>query len=237
MNCILIELDDFIDRHLKKVCLKDRRAQHIRDILKSQPGDVLSVGQVGGKMGAGSIIALSDDSVILEVSLTRSPPASLPLTLVLALPRPIVMKRLLPAISAMGIKEIHLIGARRVEKSFWKSPVLEPEKVRTQLILGLEQSRDTILPNVQCYPLFKPFVEDMLPTLMAHSTTLLALPGAKSPCPKDIKTPITLIIGPEAEWIPYEVERLINLGVSAVHLGARTLRTETAIPLAIGRLF
>jgi RsmE family RNA methyltransferase len=134
------------------------------------------------------------------------------------------------------VKEIIMINSWRVDKSYWQSPSLKPEALREQLILGLEQARDTILPNIQLQQRFKPFVEDDLPELAADSCALVAHPGSSEPCPANVQRKITLAIGPEGGFTPYEVDLLVNAGLNQVHLGARPLRVETAVPALIGRL-
>jgi|TARA_B110000459_G_C16312713_1_gene359937 RsmE family RNA methyltransferase len=137
----------------------------------------------------------------------------------------------------MGVKKIYLINSSRVEKSFWQSPFLKPEALEEQLILGLEQARDTVMPEIFLRKLFKPFVEDELGEIVAGSKALVAHPIAAAACPVDSQSPITLAIGPEGGFIPYEVEKLIEVGFQSVHLGPRILRVENAVPALISRLF
>jgi RsmE family RNA methyltransferase len=137
----------------------------------------------------------------------------------------------------MGVKTIYLINSSRVEKSFWQTPFLEKQAIEHQLILGLEQSRDTILPTVIQKKLFKPFVEDELTNIIGESTALVGHPQGSEPCPINIQTPATLVVGPEGGFIPYEIEKLQEVGVKAVTIGPRILRVETAIPALISRLF
>jgi len=136
----------------------------------------------------------------------------------------------------MGIKKIIIINSYRVEKSFWKSPVLEEESLNRYLIRGLEQGQDTIVPEVLVRPLFKPFVEDELPDIIKDTLPFVAHPYASEQCPSNIGSPVTLAVGPEGGFIPYEVEKLIECGFSAVHLGERTLHLESAISGLISRL-
>jgi uracil-DNA glycosylase family 4 len=173
----------------------------------------------------------------VRAELGLKPPEPLPVTLVLALPRPKVLRRVLFSASAMGVKRIFLVNSYRVEKSFWQSPVLGGESIRKQLILGLEQARDTILPCVFLRNRFKPFVEDELPDLSKETLQIVAHPAAPEQCPRSAGRPVTLAIGPEGGFITYEIERLISIGFSAVNLGERILPVETAVPFLISRLF
>jgi 16S rRNA (uracil1498-N3)-methyltransferase len=191
----------------------------------------------GDSIGIGRVTVLNDDVLEMDITLNASAPPPLPVTLALALPRPIMLKRILVAVSSMGVKRIVLFHSHRVEKSFWKSPVLDEESLKEQLILGLEQARDTVLPKVELRPLFKPFVEDELPGIAKDTLCLVAHPESSDACPRDVDKHVTLVVGPEGGFIPYEIEKLKSLGFSSVHLGERILRVETAVPVLLSRLF
>ena len=235
MNLILLFKKDFVGDN--KVRLEGRRFRHIVEVHRPVEGDELRVGLAGGLTGPGRITSITADSLVMEISLTEDPPAALPLTLILALPRPKVLRRVLLSVTAMGVKRIFLLNSFRVEKSFWQSPLLEQESIRRQLVLGLEQARDTVLPEVFLRPFFKPFAEDEVPSLIKDTLPFVAHPGAQEPCPRDVRQPVTLAIGPEGGFIQYEVEKLMSCGFHAVHLGQRILNIEAAVPGLISRLF
>ncbi len=236
MNLLLLEEGDFVD--IDRVRLSGRRLKHLQEVHRAETGDRLRVGRVGGLMGEGRLLKLDADHAELQVNLTQAPPAKLPLTLILALPRPKMLKRTLQTISAMGVPRLVLVNSYRVEKSFWQTPFLDPEAIREQLILGLEQARDTALPEVSIEKRFKPFVEDRLPALAAGTLGLVGHPGDYPACPRAVEEQVTLAIGPEGGWIPYEVELLKQAaGLQPVQLGERILRVETAVPALLARLF
>lgn len=197
----------------------------------------MRVGEINGDIGLGIITCLNNTSATLEIALTAKAPSPIPLTIVLALPRPKMLRRILQTIAAMGIKQLHLVNSNRVEKSFWQSPLLTSEAIKEQLILGLEQSRDTLLPSVHLHKLFKPFVEDELPSIVGNSTAIVAHPMSEQRCPIDCQTASTLAIGPEGGFIPFEIEKLVQVGFDPVHLGSRILRVENAVPALISRLY
>jgi len=236
MNLVLLLPDDGIDS-AGRVRLRGRRLRHVLDVHRAAVGDELRVGLLGGGVGTGRVLLLTPDVLEMEVRLEREPPLPLPLTLILALPRPKVLRRVLRTASSMGVKRIVLLNARRVEKSYWQSPYLEAKAMDEQLLLGLEQARDTILPEILTRPLFKPFVEDELPGLVRNTMALVAHPAALAECPRNVGRAATLAVGPEGGFIPYEVEKFAGCGFTPVHLGERILSTETAVPALLARLF
>ena len=235
MNLLLLEEADFISAD--RVVLRDRRLKHMQEVHRSEVGDSLRVGRVDGLLGAAQLLRLEAREAELAVSFDRAPPAKLPLTLVLALPRPKMLRRVFQTVATMGVPKVILVNSYRVEKSFWQTPFLEPAAIREQLILGLEQARDSVLPEVVIEKRLKPFVEDRLPALVDGTLGLVGHPGDYPACPRAVDEPVTLAIGPEGGWIPYEVDLLRASGLNPVQLGERILRVETAVTALIARLF
>ncbi|MGB0204580.1 MAG: 16S rRNA (uracil(1498)-N(3))-methyltransferase [Neptuniibacter sp.] len=234
MNLIILFESDFLDS--KTAILNDRRFQHISTIQKPLLGDYLKVGLLNGETGLAEVTNISDSQISLCVELTNPPLKALPLTLVLALPRPKMLKRVLQTISTMGVKQLYLINSYRVDKSYWGSPVLE-QQIADHLILGLEQAGDTIMPEVHLRKRFKPFVEDELPEISSKGSSFVAHPYHAAECPEPSTEHKTLAIGPEGGFIPYEVEKLNQCGFKSIHVGERILRVETAVPVLLSRLF
>lgn len=234
MNLILLFDDDFIDT--QRVRLDGRRAQHVRAVQRAAVGDTLRVGRLNGPLGSGRVVAIDDAAIVLDVALDRDPPPPAGIALLLALPRPKALRRVLQCVAAFGIKEIVLLNTWRVEKSFWESPALGDEDLRAQLLLGLEQGADTIVPRVEPRRRFRPFVEDELGARLDGRRALVAHPAADAPCPHGVDEALWLAVGPEGGFIPYEIEMLQAHGFDAVTLGRRPLRVEHAVPALLGRL-
>jgi len=236
LNLILLAEEDLTCSGQRAV-ITGRRFEHIREFLKPVAGSELCVGLVGGKIGVGRVIAVDDRSLEMEVALYKDPPSPVPGTLVLAMPRPIVFNRLLGHVTALGIKRIVLIHTKRVEKSYWQSPALKEENIKAQLALGLEQAKDTIMPEVLCRKRFRPFVEDDLPKIIKGARAFVAHPdGTTDLLPCGLKSAFTLVIGPEGGFLPDEVSAFNRAGCRCVNLGDRILRVETAVVAALGRL-
>jgi 16S rRNA (uracil1498-N3)-methyltransferase len=235
MNLILLFKEDFMEEN--RVRLTGRRHRHIFSVLGAKIGDELCVGLLNDKVGTGKVVMIDAVSVDLEVELTGVPAMPLPMTLILALPRPQALKRTLICASTLGIKHIVILNCHRVEKSLWQSTTLHENSIRDHLILGLEQAKDTILPNVTLRKLFKIFVEDELPELIKGTIPFVAHPGATHPCPVGVKQPVTFFIGPEGGFIDYEVDKLKKLGFTDVDLGERILKVESVLPFVAGKMF
>jgi len=235
LNLLLLLPEDFVAEGRAR--LTGRRLQHVREVHRAGPGDELKVGLLGGSMGRGRVLGLDEEALELEVELGEPPPPKLPLNLLLALPRPKVLNRVLASAASLGVARIVLVNAWRVEKAYWKSPRLDPENTRAQFVLGLEQARDTVLPELRLARLFRPFAEEELDGWAGEGLRLLAHPGAGEPCPRAVEGPCTLAIGPEGGWIGAELDSLVRAGFRTVDLGPRILRVETALAALVGRLY
>jgi len=235
MNLLLFPRERLSADNLLRV--EGAQLAHLQEVLHAETGASIRVGEINGLMGEGRIVQLNADSATLEVGLYDPPPPKLPLSLVLALPRPKMLRRLLRTVAELGIAQCHLINSYRVEKSYWQTPALQPATIESYFLQGLEQSRDTILPGLHCHRRFKPFVEDILPDLTRGARALVAHPGDYPPCPAAMSDQQTLLaIGPEGGFIPYEIEKLQAAGLTAISLGPRILRVENAVSTLIARL-
>jgi RsmE family RNA methyltransferase len=258
MNLILLSDSDFITP--TRARLTDRRFVHIQEILKAEKGQALTVGKINGLMGQGEVVSQTSKAIELEVKLDTKPPEALPLTLILALPRPPMLKRILFSASMLGVKKIIILNFNRVEKSLWNSSSLKPQAMEEQLILGLEQAKDTVMPEIIIKKGFKPFVEDELPTLIKSKLALVAHPVSSTGphrridrhsqllaghsssfvilSPKGEESqPIVIVIGPEGGIIDYEIDLLKAAGCQLIDLGHRILRTDSVLPFMLGRFF
>ncbi|QTF93613.1 16S rRNA (uracil(1498)-N(3))-methyltransferase [Halomonas sp. BM-2019] len=237
MNLILLSPEEIENNRLARVS-DPRRLRHLREVHRARPGDRLTLGLLGGGIGQGELIGLDAEAATFALEpLDQPPPPALPVHLALALPRPRMLARTLEHATALGAKAITLLHTRRVEKSYWMSPELDAAKIHQHLVLGLEQARDTVLPEVTLARGFRPFVEDVLPGLLETRRGLLAHPGMANACPRDIEAPTLLLVGPEGGFIPWEVEKLLEAGCEGIHLGPRILRVETAVTALLARLF
>ena len=232
MNIILLEQADWLSHD--QVVLNDRRYIHLRDILKTDIGATVKVGLLNGDVGTGEVTSIDSHGACLRITLDQAPPPRHPSDIVMSLPRPKMLRRVLRTVAEMGVSTLHLINSARVEKSYWQSPLLEPERIDAALRAGLERSADTRLPIVHLHPLFRPFVEDQLPDLMRNRGCWIAHPGAADSLADQANGGIVML-GPEGGFVPFEVELAQTQGARAVHIGARILSVDTAVTAALSQ--
>lgn len=213
-----------------------RQLEHLKQHINVQVGDTLKVGIREGKRYLTEVVEVTEQVVKLKSIQIEPVPAKLPVTLIVAMPRPKVLRRLIMDSVTLGVEKIILLHSYRVDKSYWQTPFLQ--QLDQYVTLGLEQAGDTIAPKIEIYKRFKPFVEDVLPGLItADCPAYVAHPYADLKMPFAIDHSCTIVIGPEGGFISYEVDLLIKNGCQAVSLGNRIIRTETVIPYVLGRLF
>ena len=246
MNCILLPATNFQHDNASAYINDLMQITHVNKVLTAKVGDTLKIGQLGGKLGSAIIKDIASDSIELgDIQLTINPPAKLNLTVVLALPRPKVLRRLIMDMTALGVNDIILINSYRTQKSYWQSPMLA--RLDEFVLEGLQQGVDTVAPRISLQKRFKPFVEDEVASLItnraivAHPYSALSFAQyreqqLKNPGPlHNSALPSMVFIGAEGGWIDYEIDLLAKQGCMAVNIGPRILRTEAAVNVILGQ--
>ena len=234
MNLILLDARELDE--VGRVLLSDHRADHLIDVLKTAPGDSVRIGVIDGARGIAIVISSVDRTVELRCTLEEAIPPPPRVDLLLALPRPKVMRRLWSQIAALGVHRIMVTNAERVERNYFDAHVLTPPCYEPLLLEGLQQARDTRKPIVSIHRRFKVLIEDDLDALAGPSLRLVAHPGAPTPITAAVATAaherraqrVLLAIGPEGGWNRFETDLLQAHGFLPASIGDRTLRTDTA---------
>lgn len=234
MNLILLEAGDLDDDGRAR--LSGPRTAHLLNVLRVAPGQSVRVGVLDGPRGVATVESLDEKAVELSCVLEAAAPPRPRVDLLLALPRPKVMRRLWAQLAALGVSRIILTNAERVERPYFDTHVLTPGCYRPLLIEGLQQARDTRLPMVSIHRQFKVLVEDDLDGLSGGGRRLVADPAAtarvsdavRAGLGEDADARVLLAIGPEGGWNAFELRLLDAHGFRGVGMGARTLRTDTA---------
>ncbi len=210
------------------------RARHIREVLGSEAGHEIRVGLLNGPVGRGTIRTLTDACVEIECVLDGPVPRVPQVSLILALPRPRVMKKLWSELSSLGVGHIILTNANRVERMYFDTHILQPEHYEEWIIDGLQQARDTRTPPVKICRKLTWVLQDLLPEYFSSHLRLFADPGAPATVRSqilsapDAEPHVVLAVGPEGGWNDHEREAFAAHGFQFIGLGERTLRTDIA---------
>lgn len=248
--------------------MDDYRTIHAAKILCLQNGDAIRCGVVSNERHSGLVTDKATIQWLPEGKVKKaeplgngSPPGSLhvsltslvpidevltkpPVSLILALPRPLALARMLPMIAQMGVDTLVLTEARKVPKDYFGSHLFrKPQSLTNLLIEGLCQSGDVQLPKVIVTRNLSKFLNDEVDEVfpinkyaraIAHPLRTLdhnivklrdvSFPSETSRC-------LLVAVGPEGGWEePDELDRFVrDHGFEQVSMGSRVLRSDCAV--------
>lgn len=234
MNRILVEAEELDPDGRAE--LRDARARHLREVLHAAVGSQYRAGVVDGPVGDLVVEVIHDARVRVRFEAGGDPPGAPAIDLVLALPRPKVLNRLWAQLAAIGVRRILLTGARRVERYYFDSHVLDPANYRPRLVEGLQQASDTRLPDVAVFRHLRAAVEQGLDGRDPKASRVVLHPGAEQRLidhAPDNADGLILAVGPEGGWSDDEVSFLDRSGFDPRCLGGRILRSDTACIAAL----
>ena len=223
MNIILIE--DKVDRLQLKT--DDPRIEHLRSVLKMQPGGTVYVGCLNGPRGLATLHTVEKEEWFFTIEWESQVPELQPLTLMLGLPRPQTAKAVLREGACLGFEKIVFFQSDKGEPSYAQSRLWQGEEWETLLKQGAAQAFNTRIPEVLHYP-------SLLEALQAEgggfeTRVALDLYQAKgSLADLEVGWPALLLIGSERGWSEGERQVIDSEGIEFCHMGDRVLRTETA---------
>lgn len=202
-------------------------------VLKVGVGSEVRVGVIDGPMGSATVAGLGDGRVTLACSLEKHLPLRPRVDILLALPRPKVMRRLWAPLAELGVGQIILTNAEKVERDYFDTHILREEGYRPLLLTGLQQARDTYVPRVSIHKRFKVLLEDELPVLFPEGRRLMAHPDSTTTIAGALRRihpeeRVLLAVGPEGGWNGFELAALDAHGFEQISMGPRTLATTTA---------
>lgn len=215
----------------------DSRAAHIVDVLRRKVGDTVDTGLINGPRGKATVTALSDESVGLAFAWdNHTTPALTPITLLVGLPRPQTVRKILHAATELGVNAVHFIATEKSEPSYAQSSLWSSGEWRRHLVDAAQQAFDTRLPDIS----HGRKLADALASLEKNPTRL-ALDNYESPLalgesPLGDDGRVVLAIGPERGWSARDRTALRAHGFALAHLGHRVLRAETALTGAVAIL-
>lgn len=209
----------------------DPRIQHLLTVLRCGVGDSFDAGLIDGPRGKATVLAIDDAALRLDFSWGAEPPPLDPITLIVGLPRPQTVRKILNEATALGVGAMHFVTSSRGEASYARSKLWTTDEWRSQLIAGAAQAFTTRLPHVTAG---RPLTEVL--DGLSDGSSRLALDNyeaSESLSAATVSTPVVLALGPERGWSAAERDLLRDNGFELVHLGERVLRVETACVAAL----
>ncbi len=246
MNLLLIEENEILGEGLVKI--SDYRFLHLRDILKVEKSQRLKTAVVDKGVGFSEITEIGRDFVEVRLFDICETVEKNQISLLIAIPRPQSIKKILEFSATVGIKEIFFINSRRVEGNFFNSRVLLSDNIKESLFHGMEQGGTYRKPKVSILNNIRPSyinkkktveVETFLDKLHGFESKILADLNTRdylSKLEKKELSNVVIAIGPEGGWLENEVESFHQIGFKSIKLSDYTLRVETAVTYAVAQL-
>jgi 16S rRNA (uracil1498-N3)-methyltransferase len=197
---------------------------------------------LGAGRGRARVLESSADILRLQV-LERIP--ALPISsieLLVAVPRPQTIKKVLQLLPCFAVARLYFVGSERSQKSYLSSHSLHAEEIQEEILLGMEQSGQSIGPEVlqhknlrEALPqLFGPAANSQA-RVRAVAHTGLGACSLAAACSAQPGATLVLAVGPEAGWSESELTLFVQHGFVQVSLGPRILRVEVALAALLGQ--
>jgi 16S rRNA (uracil1498-N3)-methyltransferase len=222
--------------------VEGRRAAHVLGLLGKGQGDTVRVGVLGEGVCEASIAEADPKSVRVRLALGERSSLSLPTTaLILALPRPKAVSRIVQLAASFGIRRLDLVGAHKVDPAYFSSPRLHPLRLSEDAWLGLEQGGLVHAPTLAVHRTLRASLQNPEGAKVVFDPTartdlagvLLPTSGTEE---ATVLPPVTLAFGPDGGFVPEELELLREAGFRAAKLAPSVLRTEVAVAAGLGQL-
>ena len=221
----------------------DKRALHIKKILKKKVGDTFAAGIIDGKAGVATITKIGEEgkpdegAIYFSFKECSDGKKLFPLEMIIGFPRPIQLKRLLRDMAALGVRSVHLAGTELGEKSYLESSLAQESEVRKMLYEGTVQAGGTHIPKNFIYSSIRECLDNFdenqnqIKIALDNVNPKSALTKFLEENPVEAKS-IVAAIGSERGWTNAERDLLESRGFVRLGMGERTMRTETAATVA-----
>jgi 16S rRNA (uracil1498-N3)-methyltransferase len=220
--------------------LSGEEFHHLRNVLRLQVGDALSLFDGAGKGFAASLVEIDRQRAILRVGAEElpSPESPLKIHLAVALAKGEKLDLMIQKGTELGVFAFHPLVSRRADLK------LDTERAETRVhrwkrvaLEACKQSGRTRIPEVFPPVALNAFLLREIPPnrlLMdpagAPASGLLLSEGGHA------ATSVIAAVGPEGGWSPEEIELFLQHGFQGISLGPRILRAETAAIVTAGML-
>lgn len=246
MNSLLLYPEEISNNQTAH--LTGARASEVFSKHALSAGIEIKVGVYRSEVRSGFVVSASPDEVVIELRRKFAPPARENLELIIALPRPQTLKKILQLSATCGIAAVHLVPAEKVPRSYFQSKLLRDESILKEIALGLQQAGDCFPPLINISNFSSNNAANIFENLKAaqyqnalklFADTIREDGGRAQSAPsfESAGQKVVLAIGPEGGWTENERRRFIyELNFQPYSLGDRQLRTEVALSMILGQV-
>lgn len=203
--------------------LSEESSKHCSIVLRMKPGTIIALTNGLGLKCLGEIVAADKKKTVVQLSAFEQTPApnaknNIAISFVKNAAR---MEWFLEKATEIGITGFYPLIAERTERTHFKK-----ERWEQILVSAMLQSQQTYKPVLHDPIQFKQLIQQPLngQLLFAHCE-----PGEKKAIQSiDQSVNTLLLIGPEGDFTPREIEMAAQAGATMISLGNTRLRTETA---------
>lgn len=205
--------------------LGEEEARHCARVLRLKPGELIGITDGKGIFCTARLLTLDTRHVTVTiVQRDLVPERSFRLHMAVAPTKNIDrFEWFLEKATECGIEEITPLICAQSERK-----VIKPERLNKIIVAAMKQSQRAWLPKLNDAVKLKDFVKNYSSdnqSFIAHCDE-----GDKNPL-RDAYKPgkdVMIMIGPEGDFSPEEVQLARSKGIQAISLGQNRLRTETA---------
>jgi 16S rRNA (uracil1498-N3)-methyltransferase len=221
--------------HPTQAALTGDQAAHLSRVLRAEPGQIYDV-VANGFLHRAEITAVSDSEVLFILHEELEADAALPIHLLLAVFKFDHFEWAIEKATELGVARITPILARRTEKHLALAAAKRVDRWRRITLEASKQSRRTEIPEINDPILLAAALQTEtapLRILLSETEQQTTLPSTLNLQPATRNSQLSLAIGPEGGWTPEEMSLFTTHAWTAVTLGPRILRAETAAIAAI----
>jgi 16S rRNA (uracil1498-N3)-methyltransferase len=224
VNSLLVFSHEELDG---KFVLQNERARYYHEWHGYEEGRELPIGIWGRSRGWGRVESISQSTVVVSILKELPPIPRMALSLIVAIPRPQILKRVLLSVVSFGVSKVWLVKTDLFEKSYLTSRELEESRLHFHLLKALEQTGDVTAPQVAA----RDTLTDVLDATKDFPQFYCDGDGSNTISVLERKETKVICIGPERGWSLREKHLFAERGVDGVSFGPRILRVDLAVTL------
>lgn len=219
---------------MDKIIIRDKQQlHHIKDVLRIDSGGEVEVFDEKGSVYRGVIEKISRSEALIKINSSRKhifQDKDIKLTIACAIPKKSKMEDIVDKLTQLGVQKIiPMRTGRVVVKLDSRKEKARLERWQRVALNATRQCQGCSLPVISPIKSLEDVLAEskgydlkLIPALIGKRTGLKTAVGGREA--KDI----LILIGPEGDFTPGEVDAAVRAGFIPVSLGERVLRVETA---------